>query len=141
VSVAQQQKWFLAQIAERNRVATRQPMFPRQRSEHRFCEEGKRFEFLAPHRQGKYGHIDRTGTDAFEEHGSNFFDDGDGGFGKVPGERSEHRRKKVRRDRGNHSNRHVAGDGILALNHVAASRFEFAKHRASSGKKGLTDFG
>jgi len=49
----------------------------------RFGEERQGFKFVAADRKRQDGEIDRAGAEAFEQDGSDLFDDGDGGFGEA----------------------------------------------------------
>jgi hypothetical protein len=58
-------------------------VFLRKSGEKRLGKDRERFELVAADGKSEEREIDGGGTEAFEEDGSDFFDDGDFGFGKF----------------------------------------------------------
>jgi len=104
-------------------------------------EQRKRFEFVAANGEREDGDVDGAGAETIEKNGSNFFNDGEMDLRELARERSEIRRKKVRRDSGNHTDADGAAEGIFLLDDVAARGFKFAEHGTGTGKKRLADIG
>ena len=115
-------------------------MVIRQRSEEALGEQRKRFELVAPDRQGEYGEIDFAAADLLEEDRCDFFDHRKPHLGKFSREPCQALRKKVRGNRGDDADRDGTADGILLFGHIAASGFELSEYRASSREKRLTNF-
>jgi hypothetical protein len=116
-------------------------MFSGKRGEEGFGDQGKRVKFVAADGQSQHGDINGAGAKAFEKDRRNFFDDDHRGIGESFGEDRKNRGKKIWRNGRNDPDSDLAGDGILALDDVATSRFEFAKNGTCARKKGLANFG
>ena len=116
-------------------------MFFGQGREQALGEKWKRFEFVATDGERKNGNVDGAGAKTIEKDGSNFFDDGQVDLREFARERSEMRRKKVRRDSGNHTDADGSAERVFLLDDVAAGGFEFAEYGAGTGKKRLADIG
>ena len=104
-------------------------------------EQRKRFEFVAANGEREDGDVDGAGAETFEKDGSDFFNDGEMDLRELARERSEIRRKKVRRDGGNHTDADGAAEGIFLLDDIAAGGLEFAENGAGTGKKRFADVG
>src|SRR5260370_34126379 len=96
---------------------------------------------MDPHREGFAAnrHIHSSRPNPFQQQRRNFLYDGDARLRKFPGKGGEHRWQKIRPNRGNHSDTHCPGDRRLALDNVAACRFEVNKNSPGARKKSASE--
>ena len=141
MAVAQEKKRFGAKIFEGNRAVGGEFVFSGQGREKPLGEQRGSVKFVAADGKGEDGDIHRTGTEAFQKDGRNFFDDREPNLREFAREDSEPRGEEIRRDRGDHADAKRAGNGILPFDDIPTGGFEFAENGAGTGQEGLAEIG
>jgi hypothetical protein len=96
---------------------------------------------VAANGKSENGDIHRTGAEAFQEDGRNFFDDREPNLREFVREGSEPRREEIRRNCRDHADAKRAGNGIFALDNLATGGFKFTENGAGAGQEGLPEIG
>jgi hypothetical protein len=113
----------------------------REYCEERFGEEWEGIELVAADGKSEDSDIHTARAEAIEQDGCDLLGDMDLGLREFAGELRQDPGEKIGSDCGDGANGKRAGDGILALDDIAARCFKFTQDGTSARKKGFAEVG
>jgi len=141
VSIPEKKERFGAEILERKRTMASEFVVLGRAAKRRSVRKGKVSNSFPRMGKARIAYIDRTGAEALQEDGRDFFDYRKPGLWKLTSKKSEVRWKKVRGDGGNDPDTDRASNGIFALVDITLGGFKLAENGPGARQKCLTQLG